>query len=187
MLLRAIREGALYPLGAEFPIKADVRLIAATQHDLREKTEAGEFLRHLYDALTVVKINLPPLRDRGDDILRLAEDYLRHFCDRYDRPNLTFSPEFRQALLNAQWPGNVRQLSNVIEHAVIMAEGAVIDIDQLPDELLAAYGTKPQAELTEDTVKAALRRTNGNRTEAAQLLGIGRTSLWRAMSRLKIS
>ena len=187
MLLRALREGALYPLGAEVPIKSDVRLIAATQHNLRMKTEAGEFLRHLYDALSVVVINLPPLRDRGDDILRLAEDYLRHFSDRYDRPILAFSPQFREALLKCEWPGNVRQLSNVIEHAVIMAEDSIIDIDQLPDDLLAARGLRPQAELTEQTVKAALRRTNGNRSQAAQLLGVGRTSLWRAMSRLKIS
>lgn len=187
MLLRALREGAHYPLGAEVPVKSDVRLVAATRHDLRKKSECGEFLRHLYDALSVVVINLPPLRERGDDILRLAEDYLRHFSDRYDRPSLSFSPQFRDALLNCEWPGNVRQLSNVVEHAVIMTENSTIDVDQLPDDVLAGRGVRSQVELSEETIKAALRRTSGNRSQAAQLLGIGRTSLWRAMSRLKIS
>lgn len=187
MLLRALREGEYYPLGAEVSAKCDVRIIAATQHELREKTDSGEFLCHLYDALSVVVLQVPPLRERGDDILRLAEEFLRQFCDRYDRSDLAFSSELKQALLDCAWPGNVRQLSNVIEHAVIMAEGPVIDTGHLPDDVLSERAPRSPAQLTEDTVKAALRRSNGNRTQAAKMLGIGRTSLWRAMRRMNIA
>lgn len=187
MLLRALREGAFYPLGGETSAKFDVRIIAATQHNLREKTDKGEFLRHLFDALTIVVLHVPPLRLRGDDILRLAEEFLRRFCDQYDRPDLAFSREFKQALLDCAWPGNVRQLSNVIEHAVIMAEGPCIDTCHLPDDVLAERAPRAPAQLTEDAVKAALRRSNGSRTRAAKMLGVGRTSLWRAMTRMNIS
>jgi len=185
-LLRAMREGVVYPLGGDEAVTADVRVIAATQHGLLEKVESGAFLEHLYYALAVVTLELPPLRERESDTLRLAELFLQEFGERYQRPGLALSQDAKRVLLDCAWPGNVRQLRNVIEHAVIMAEGRRLDLSELPDDILATRARRPQEELTEEVVRAALRRTRGNRTHAAQLLGIGRTSLWRAMKRFGI-
>jgi DNA-binding NtrC family response regulator/predicted hydrocarbon binding protein len=186
LLLRAMREGVVFPLGAESPVKAEIRVVAATQHHLAAKLSSGEFLEHLYYALNVAAIDIPPLRERDSDILRLAETFLREFCEHYNRPDLKFSQDLKQALLDCAWPGNVRQLRGVIEHAVIMAEGDMLGIEALPEDVLATRWRRPQQELTEEVVRAALRRARGNRGEAADLLGIGRTSLWRAMKRLGI-
>ena len=185
-LLRAMRDGVVFPLGGDEPVKADVRVIAATQYDLADKVASGDFLEHLHYALAVVAIELPPLRDRESDVLRLAELFVQEFGERYQRPGLRLSQDFQRVLLDCAWPGNVRQLRNVIEHAVIMAEGRRLDMAELPDDVLATRTRRPQEALTEEVVRAALRRTRGNRTHAAQLLGIGRTSLWRAMKRFKI-
>lgn len=185
-LLRAMREGVLFPLGADAAVKADVRVVAATQYDLNRRVSSGEFLEHLYAALSVVKIEIPPLRDRGTDILRLAELFLRDFGEKYQREELSLDPEVKVVLSECAWPGNVRQLRNVIEHAVIMTEARVVGVGALPDEILATRRHEAQEELTEPVIRAALRRAGGNRTRAADLLGVGRTSLWRAMKRLRI-
>lgn len=185
-LLRAMREGVVFPLGSETSQKADVRVIAATQENLAERVAAGDFLEHLFAAVSVITVDLPPLRERGSDILRLAENYLREFGERYQREELTFSQDFKEALLDCAWPGNVRQLRNTIEHAVIMSDKGPLGLRELPDDVLATRWQRPQEELTEDVVRAALRRTKDNRTHAAELLGVSRTSLWRAMRRLKI-
>lgn len=184
-LLRAMREGVVMSLGGETPAKADVRLIASTEHDLREKVAAGEFLENLYLAFAVAPIEIPPLRDRGTDIVRLAEKFLEEFRERYDREDLDFSQEFKQVLLDCAWPGNVRQLRDVVEHAVIMAQTNTLGLAELPEDILATRLKRTQKELSEEVVRAALHRTRGNRTEAAKLLGVGRTSLWRAMKRLR--
>jgi len=185
-LLRAMRDGVVFPLGGDEPVKADVRVIAATQYDLADKVASGDFLEHLHYALAIVAMELPPLRDRDGDVLRLAELFVQEFAERYQRPGLRLSQDVQRVLLDCAWPGNVRQLRNVIEHAVIMAEGRRLDLAELPDDVLATRSRRPQEALTEDVVRAALRRTRGNRTHAAELLGIGRTSLWRAMKRFKI-
>lgn len=179
-LFRAMREGVLYPIGGDEPIRADVRVIAATQYDLRERIASGRFLEHLYYALGVA-VDLPPLRERGMDILRLAELFLREFADKYDRPELRMAREFQDILLHGAWPGNVRQLRHVLEHAVITASKPELDAADLPDEIVADRCHRMETELTREIIEAALRRTRANRTQAAQLLGVGRTTLWRAM------
>ncbi|NIA16095.1 MAG: hypothetical protein GWP08_18700, partial [Nitrospiraceae bacterium] len=187
LLLRAMREGVVFPIGADAPVKADVRLVVATQYDLQEKVENVEFLEHLYHALSVATLQLPPLRERGTDILRLAENFVAEFRDRYQRDDLAMTPDFKRVLLDCAWPGNVRQLRSAIEHAVIMAEGNTLDLGELPDDILATRVPHTQEELTKEVVLAALRRCQNNRTHAADLLGVGRTSLWRAMKRLGIT
>ncbi len=186
LLLRAMREGVVYTLGGERPVKADVRVVAATRHDLARKTKSGEFLEHLYYALSVAAIPLPPLRERGTDILRLADVFLQEACEHYGRSPLQFARDVHEALLDCAWPGNLRQLRAAVEHAVIVAQDETIELSDLPDEILAVRWTRPQQELTEPVIRAALARTHGNRIKAAELLGVSRTSLWRAMKRLKV-
>jgi len=179
-LFRAMREGVLYTIGGEEPIRADVRVIAATQHDLRERIAAGRFLEHLFYALGIA-VELPPLRERSTDILRLADMFLREFTEKYERPELRMTREFQDIILHGAWPGNVRQLRHVLEHAVITASKPELDAVDLPDEIVADRCHRMETELTREIMEAALRRTRGNRTQAAQLLGVGRTTLWRAM------
>ncbi len=185
-LLRAMREGVIYPFGSETPVKCDVRLIAATEHDLRERAAHGEFLEHLYHAIGIIVIEIPPLRDRETDILRLAESFMREFSDRYQRDEMVMAPDFKEVLLDCAWPGNVRQLRAVMEHAIIMADGGSLGMAELPDDVLATRVVRSQEDLSEEVIRAALRKTNNNRSHAADLLGVGRTTLWRAMKRLKI-
>ena len=187
MLLGAMRDGAVRPLGADKPVKADVRIIAATQgRDLLGGAPSAEVREDLYYALAVMTIEIPPLRERGTDILRLAETFLREFRERYDRPGVTMSTEFKQALTDCAWPGNVRQLRNAIEHALVMCPERQLHVASLPEEILVTRWTRSSQELTEEVIRAALKRTHGNRGHAAELLGIGRTTLWRAMKRMGI-
>ncbi|MCX5757973.1 MAG: hypothetical protein NTU83_05620, partial [Candidatus Hydrogenedentes bacterium] len=107
-------------------------------------------------------------------------------CEHYGRPPLQFARDVHEALLDCAWPGNLRQLRATVEHAVIIAQDTTIGLSDLPDEVLAVRRTRPQQELTEPVIRAALARTHGNRIKATELLGVSRTSLWRAMKRLKV-
>ena len=106
--------------------------------------------------------------------------------ERYDRPAQQFSIEFKQALLDCAWSGNIRQLRNTIEHAVVFGQNSELGIEDLPEEIISFRAVRPSQELTPDVLKAMLKRTRGNRSEAAELLGIGRTTLWRLMKRSNI-
>lgn len=183
-LARAMEEHAVMPLGATEAAPADVRIIAATQHDPHEKMTKGELREDLYYALSVARLSLPPLRERGTDILRLAEAFLQEFRGRYHKDGARLSDAFKQVLLECAWPGNVTQLRNVIEHAVVMGDGQDLSVEDLPEEVLATRWKRAPQELSEQVIRAALSRTNGNRSHAADLLGVGRTTLWRAMKRL---
>jgi DNA-binding NtrC family response regulator len=186
LLLNAMEKGEVAPLGAEEPIKTTFRVMAGTQYDPLEKLASGELREDLYYALAIGRIDVPPLRDRGEDILRLAHAFLVEARDRYDKPNSRFSEEAKRALLDCSWPGNVRQLRNVIEYAVVFGPDQELGLAELPEEVLTSRLSRPQQELTEDLVRAVLRRTKGNRSEAAEVLGVGRTTLWRAMKRLGV-
>jgi transcriptional regulator with PAS, ATPase and Fis domain len=182
-----VESGYVTPKGAEKPQKVDVRLIAALDEDPVEAKDEGRLREDFYYALTVGRLDVPPLRERQTDILRLAEDFLRDFQKRYERPQVTMSAAFKQMLLDCAWPGNVRQLRNVIEHAVIMSSGGTLEAKDLPEEVLATRWTKQPGELTPEVIRATLSRTNNNRSKAAQLLGVGRTTLWRSMKRYGIA
>lgn len=185
-LLRVLEEGSVMPLGAETPVRANLRLIAGTHADPLEEVGNHGLREDFYYALAVGRIDLPPLRERGTDIICLAENFLRELKKRHERPGVTASSEFNAFLLECAWPGNLRQLRNVIEHAVIMTQDNRLKPADLPDEILATrWARKPQA-LTGEAIEAALKRTRNNRSHAAEMLGVGRTTLWRAMKRLGI-
>src|SRR5664279_5010901 len=148
-LLRVIQEKEFTPLGATEPIKVDVRILAATNADLFQLVKEGKFREDLYYRLDVIKISLPPLRDRKEDIPLLVE----HFFDSYCRENnkfldsaahsiLRFAPEAMQILMEHAWPGNVRELENVVERAVVLATDAFAPVEVLPDSLLQANGIR---------------------------------------------
>jgi two-component system, NtrC family, response regulator HydG len=183
VLARALEEGAITPIGAEEPVRADVRVLAGTSEAPAVLVGAGRLREDLFYILRVARLDIPPLRERETDILRLADYFLQAFRRRYERPGLEFSESYKRALLECAWPGNIRQLRNAIEHSVVMCQDDVLDLSQLPEDVLASRWTRRPQELTPEVVQAALRRTQGNRTKAAELLGVGRTTLWRALKR----
>ncbi|MCC6154717.1 MAG: sigma 54-interacting transcriptional regulator [Candidatus Hydrogenedentes bacterium] len=183
LLLRAMEERIVTPLGSEEPAKADIRVIAATQHDPQTQMTHGKIREDLYYAIAIGRIDVPPLRERLDCLLPLAHTFMVDARDRYDRPAAQFSTEFKQALLDCAWPGNLRQLKNTIEHSVVFGPNRELGIEDLPEEIISFRSVRPSQELNGDVLRAMLKRTRGNRSEAAELLGIGRTTLWRLMKR----
>ncbi|HOE65567.1 MAG TPA: sigma 54-interacting transcriptional regulator [Candidatus Hydrogenedentes bacterium] len=182
-LLRALEDRRLYALGEDQPREADFRLIAATQSELKEALDEGLLREELYYALTAGRIAMPALRNRGSDAGTLAASFLKEARLRHGRPDMLFSEETREVLLDCAWPGNVRQLRNAIEYAVLVAQGPEITPADLPEEVLVTRMSRGPQELNRDVVLAALRQSRGNRSEAAERLGVGRTTLWRAMRR----
>ncbi|MCK6479085.1 MAG: sigma-54 dependent transcriptional regulator [Planctomycetes bacterium] len=135
-LLRALQEGEIVPLGGRAPRTVDVRVLAATHRNLREEVARGRFREDLYYRLAVFPVRLPPLRDRGGDVLLLSDLFLREFSARHRRPPRPLSPDARAAVERYGWPGNVRELQNVLERACLLEEGASISLASLPDELM---------------------------------------------------
>lgn len=182
-LLRILEGHPFLPVGATKEINVDVRVIAATNRDLREFVREKNFREDLYYRLSVFELYVPPLRERGEDIETLANFFLDRFRVQHGRPQLALSAEARQKLLSYGWPGNVRQLRNVLDSAIVMAEGDAI----LPEDLgLRDVGREEDAfeSLKIDywerhLIKQALKRTSNNVPEAAKLLGIGRATLYR--------
>jgi len=190
-LLRAVQEREVIPVGGVRPVSVDVRLIAATNRDLRTDVADGRFREDLFFRLNVYRVDLPALRDRRGDLPLLAEHYLRTRADN-ERP-LRLSPLAVRLLLSYAWPGNVRELFASLESAAIRCDGSTIQAQNLPPEVRearTAAGGSPateryQATGSEDGEKEAildaLRQADGIRTRAADLLGMGRTTLWRKM------
>ncbi len=183
LLLRAMEEKTVMPLGAQEPSKADIRVIAATQYDPQAQMAHGKIREDLYYTIAIGRIDVPPLRDRIDCVLPLAHTFMTDARDRYDRPAAQFSKEFNQALLDCAWPGNLRQLRNTIDHSVVFGPNRELGIEDLPEEIISFRSVRPSQELNGDVLRAMLKRTRGNRSDAAELLGIGRTTLWRIMKR----
>ena len=187
-LLRILEGHPFLPVGGREEISVDVRVIAATNRDLREVVRDGRFREDLYYRLSVFELYVPPLRDRGQDIEHLLEFFLEHFIKQHGRPQLTLSNDARRKLLAYQWPGNVRQLRNVIDSAVVLAEEDVIRADDLGlrdvggDELESLRLNHWEQKL----IKEALSRTGGNIPEAAKLLGIGRATLYRKVDEYEL-
>jgi transcriptional regulator with PAS, ATPase and Fis domain len=180
-LLRILEGHPFLPVGGTKEISVDVRVIAATNRDLREFVSEGRFREDLYYRLTVFELPIPPLRDRGDDLTLLVDFFLDNFRQQHGRPGLELSDVARDRLLSYAWPGNVRQLRNVIDSAVVMAVGNEIR----PEDLgLRDAGTGELESLKMDfwerkLISEALSRTAGSVPEAAKLLGIGRATLYR--------
>ncbi len=201
-LLRVIQEKEFMRLGGVETLKADARVIAATNADLEAKVRDGEFREDLYYRLNVITIQLPPLRERVDDIPLL----LRHFLDKYTEENEkqveSISPEAMQALLDYRWPGNVRQLENVIERAVVLAKSDTISIEALPPSVANPEGagvapaTLPDNGISlkeamsayeRQLIVKALQAAGGVQKRAAELLSVKPTTLHEMMKRLNVS
>ena len=143
-LLRAIQESEIVRVGGSKPIKLDVRIISATSRNIEEMMEEGTFLDALYYRLNVVEIQIPPLRERREDILPLAEFYLQHFCEKY-KLSREFSPEIQECFIQYSWPGNVRELRNIVENLAVSAVGKEITKDDLPARMVKDHMKQPVA------------------------------------------
>ncbi len=150
-LLRALQEHAVRPLGSDRTIEVDVRIVAATNRDLLAEVEAGRFRSDLYYRLCVVELGIPPLRERPEDLRALVPVLVEHFAARLGRAGTPVSDEALAAMAAYRWPGNVRELANVLERAVLLANGPVIDMEDLPPALT---GTEPELALAHDPVLA---------------------------------
>ena len=200
-LLRVLSERSLERVGSNTPIKVDVRVIAATNKNLRALVERGDFREDLYFRLNVVTIDMPPLRVRREDIVLLANAFLQEFAHENGRPVKPLTDAAMQLLRTYPWPGNVRELRTAIEHGVVMSNDPTIDVRHLPQFLLPAAVPPPQSHhsaknslaataelnlhaLEAKTIRAALATAGGNRTHAADLLGISRRTLQRKLLEL---
>jgi two-component system response regulator AtoC len=181
-LLRVLEEKEFTRVGGNEPIRVDVRVISATNKDLRKAIEKQEFREDLYYRLNVVNIELPPLRERKEDIPLLAEHFLNKFAMENQKEITGFSPEAMELVLGYDWPGNVRELENAIERAVILAKDSIITIVDLPQENLSmAYSTtlrKNLKEVEKGHIWNILHETGENYSEAARILGISRMTLY---------
>jgi two-component system response regulator GlrR len=187
-LLRALEERKIRPVGAHESFDVNVRVIAATHRKLEERIASGEFREDLYYRLNVVKLYIPPLGERREDIPLLANSFLARLTERYRRGGLAFSPDAMQLLVSAPWPGNVRQLLNVIEQAVALAPTEVIP-DSLVRQALDAGDTaltpldEARRAFERDYLVRILKITGGNVTKAARLAGRNRTEFYRLLER----
>ncbi|QER42639.1 sigma-54-dependent Fis family transcriptional regulator [Thermodesulfobacterium sp. TA1] len=183
--LRFLQEKEIQRLGSINKIKVDVRVIAATNRDLEKAVKEGTFREDLYWRLNVVRIHLPPLRERKEDIPLLVQHFVQKFAQENNRPIPTLEPEVMEVLINYEWPGNVRELIHVVERAVILSTSGVISFKHLPKRLLGQKGEKEilptdtfnLLEMEKTLILKALNETGWNQTKAAQLLGISRKQL----------
>jgi len=186
-LLRFLQEHEIERVGGLDVIELDVRVIAATNKNLEEEVRQGRFRQDLYYRLSVGDIDLPPLRERQEDILFLAEFILERYGTEYGRGRLSFTARCKRALQKHGWPGNVRELENRIEKAVVMGGGQLLDVDAFGFE---GSADAPKLSLREarqeterQTIREALRRTAGNISKAAEVLGISRPNLHELLSK----
>ena len=198
-LLRVLEQREFMRVGGTETIRVDIRLIAATNADLAAAVDQGRFRQDLYYRLKVVTLRIPPLRERKEDIPLLAGHFLKAFGKENGRERMRFSAEAMRCLTSAPWEGNVRELRNIVESLVVLAPADEIGLDDLPDELRAAGGSadipsgaSPEAgaagerpltmdEIERQAILSALDRTGGNRTQAAEMLGIGLRTLQRKL------
>ena len=186
-LLRVLQEGEFERVGSSRSRRVDVRILAATNADVRAEVAAGRFREDLFFRLNTVEIHLPPLRERRDDIPLLAGHFLKQFAARYRRPVTGFSPDGMRALLEYSWPGNVRELAHAIERATLLAEGDAVTAADL--NFRAATDAAPKLdemsleEVERALITKALARHEGNVSLAAQALGLSRSALYRRLQR----
>src|SRR5437867_10698217 len=192
-LLRFIDYRSFKRVGGAQDIAVDIRIVAATNKDLDEEVRAGRFRSDLYFRLKVVSIPLPPLRERGDDILLLARHFLHEFSRKFKKDFKDISTEACPMLASYRWPGNVRELRNVLERAVLLEDGTALEVEHLPRELsgrrLASdrdIASPTLAQIEADHITEVLRLTAGNKSRAARILGISRQGLIEKLRRLRV-
>ncbi len=192
-LLRVLQEKEYEPLGATSPKKTDVRIIAATNKDLSRLVNEGKFRDDLFYRLNVVKIELPPLSERREDIPLLIEAFINKFNAKMGKQITGLSDQASRILLKYDYPGNVRELENIIEHAFVLCKGNIIEVDCLPKEIMGNQEKesidkpisveKPFERAEAEVIERTLRKYDGNRIKTARELGIERTTLWRKLKK----
>lgn len=190
-LLRVLQESEFERVGDATPIKVDVRIVAATNQSLPEKVRQGTFRSDLYYRLNVVRMDLPPLRERLDDLDLLVANFIKQFNSKLSRNIIAVSDDVMAVFRNCKWSGNVRELEHAIEHACILCKSSIISVEDLPQDLLAgtsladSSGIEPirslSAPAVKMTIEEALESAGGNKARAARLLGISRMTLYRQL------
>ena len=195
-VLRALDEQRFEPVGAADSVQVDVRVVAATNKNLEEEIERGNFREDLFYRLNVIPFHVPPLRDRREDIPLLADHFLREFTTAYGRKPKELTPEAYRLLIDHHWPGNVRELKNLIERIVILNPQVRVDARHIPltvsrrpaDRALGHFGSLQEVReaVEREYILKKLDETNGNVTRTAELLGLERSNLYRKMKTLGI-
>jgi DNA-binding NtrC family response regulator len=196
-LLRVIEDREVRPLGSNQSEKIDVRLISASNQVLEDLIHENRFRQDLYYRLNVIRIDLPPLRERAEDIPLLVEHFIRKFADKVQHRVAGIDKEALALLIGHRWPGNVRELEHTIERAVLLGKGSTIGVNDLPPQLSGADPRKlPLAEavarsftlrdLEREYIERVLENTGGNKSEAAKILGVDRTTLYRKLEEYKL-
>jgi DNA-binding NtrC family response regulator len=195
-LLRVLQDGSFFRMGSTEPRRADVRLLAATNRPLPELVSSGQFRMDLYYRLKVLEIHLPPLRERRGDIPVLASYFLAKHATRLAKAARGFSTRALTALVRHDWPGNGRELENVVQRMLILSPGEILDVDSVPSELLEEKEVRvhnlehasPQSleEVEAHFIAKTLREHHGNRAATADVLGIDKSTLWRKIKRHKL-
>jgi PAS domain S-box-containing protein len=197
-LLRVLQEKEYEPLGSTSPKKTDVRIIAAANKDLSKLVSEGKFRDDLFYRLNVVRIDLPPLSQRREDIPLLINAFIQKFNARMGKQVSGLSEQALRFLLDHDYPGNVRELENIIEHAFVLCRGDWIELDCLPKELTADRGKReksphpveegtPLARAEAEVIEETLKKHEGNRLKTARELGVDRTTLWRKIKRYRLA
>ena len=186
-MLVALQNRSIVPLGSDEAVAVDIRLIAATNRDLFKMVGEGDFRQDLLYRINTIHIELPPLRQRKEDILPLAEIFLTRYANRYNKGELRFTEEAQQALKEYVWEGNIRELQHTVEKAVIMAENRDVDVEQLRLQPIASSPQKAEGSTLEEMerrmISEAIASSDGNMTTVAQQLGISRQTLYNKIKR----
>lgn len=190
-LLTAIEKHEISRLGSTRKTSINVRLICATNADIRSMIEEGKFRQDLYYRINTIEIKMPPLRERGEDILLLAEHFMLHYAKKSKKKIEGISREAKQKLMRYNWPGNVRELQHLMERAVIFADDKILkpcDFDFQPttieEKAIETVDTFNLEEMERNTIEKAVKKANGNLSYAAELLGITRYALYRKIEKL---
>jgi DNA-binding NtrC family response regulator len=194
-LLRVLQEGEFERVGGSQTLKVDVRLITATNLDLEAAVASGRFRKDLFYRLHVIHLIVPTLRERPEDIPLLALHFLDKFCLENDRPAMGFTPNAMLALKNYNWPGNIRELQNVVERAVALTTGNMVHLEDLPDEIRRHHPEDDKiilpvgvtmGEIERLAILQTLKKTQGDKELAARLLGIGLATIYRRLKEMEM-
>jgi len=189
-LLRVLQDKQVYMVGSTRPLKVDVKILASTNKDLTTLLKKGLFREDLFFRLNVLTIDIPPLRDRGDDIFLLIQHFATKFANELSKPKPRFSNNALHVLRSYHWPGNVRELENVIQRLIVMTEGDLIEVPDLPSLMrfsaLQKTGlNRTLAEVEAEYIRNVLAMVEGNKTKAAEILGIDRKTLREKLNKIE--
>jgi len=195
-LLRVLQDGSFYPMGDTTPKEVDIRVVTASNRNIADLIQKGEFREDLYYRLMVMEIDVPPLRERRDDIPLLTHYFLNKHCAKLNKPTCGIMTDVLGALLRYDWPGNVRELENLVQRMIILSVGDKISMDVLPQNLMAEKATfgktldymSPQSldDIEAYFIRKTLSECKGDRAMAASILGINKSTLWRKIKRYNL-